>query len=64
MSKGEKYDFKPINNNRKKVYYTGFSYLLMLMHISEIEYLVRYHTYSFRTKQAFLDKTNMKEDTL
>lgn len=69
MSKGEKYDFKPINNNKKKVYYTGFSYLIipdeiyMLMHISEIEYLVRYHTYSFRTKQAFLDKMNMKEDT-
>lgn len=69
MSKGEKYDFKPINNNKKKVYYTGFSYLLipdeiyLLMRISEFEYLVRYHTYSFRTKQAFLDKTNMKEDT-
>lgn len=41
----------------------GFAYLLMLMHIAEIEYLVRYHTYSFQTKQAFLDKTNMKEDT-
>lgn len=51
------------------MYYTGFSYLLipdeiyLLMRISEFEYLVRYHTYSFRTKQAFLDKTNMKEDT-
>lgn len=63
MSKGEEHDFKPINNNKKKVYYTGFSYLLMLMRISEFEYLVRYHTYSFRTKQVFLDKTNMKEDT-
>lgn len=49
-------------------FYTGFSYLLtpdeicLLMHISEIEYLVKFHTYSFRTKQAFLDKTNMKSD--
>lgn len=49
-------------------FYPGSSYLLppdeicLLMHISEIEYLVKYHTYSFQTKQAFLDKTNMEAD--
>lgn len=48
--------------------YPGFSYLLtpdeicLLMNISEIEHLVKYHTYSFRTKQEWLDKTNMTEE--
>lgn len=48
--------------------YPGFSYLLtpdeicLLMHISEIKYLAKYYTYSFRTRQEWLDKTDMAED--
>lgn len=49
-------------------FYPGVSYLLtpdeicLLMHIFEIEYLVKYSICSFRTKQAFLDKTNMDSE--
>lgn len=50
--------------------YPGFSYLLtpdeicLLMHISEIEHLVKYHicSCSFRIRQDWLDKTDMTED--
>lgn len=50
--------------------YPGFSCLLtpdevcLLMHISEIEHLVKYHntSYSFQIRQEWLDKTDMAED--
>lgn len=47
--------------------YPGFSYFLtaneicLLMHIADIEFLMRFKTYSFWTKKEWLDKTNMEE---